>query len=102
MDEDKITDLENVRALVHSTTLHTYVMNDVLTLVSSTSNTILGRMIRGRAESLDYHFSDYEIREAIAVKLDEKIRHHKKAIDHLEHYIEIHGLVILVEEVRNG
>jgi len=84
--------------LVRNTQLHTYTANDMVALTSTTSGSVIGRMIRGEAESFQDGISDEMIKDVIHIKLTNKLIVYHKIIAQTRETIELHGLSSAVKE----
>lgn len=85
--------------LVRQTQLHTYVASDMVCLTMTTDSRVIGRMIRGEAESFDSQFSAAMIKEVIAIKLLNKLIVYYKIIEQTQETMKLHG-VETAEEAR--
>lgn len=91
--------MDKATKLVRQTQIHTYVASDMVCLSLTYSDRVIGRMIRGEAESFDENFSASMIKGVISVKLINKLNVYKKILAQTLDTMELHG-VEAVEEVR--
>lgn len=89
--------MDEATKLVRNTELHTYTANDMVVLASTESTTVIGRMIRGKAESFDSGISDDMIKSVIAFKLVNKFKVYTKILSQTLETMELHGVEAVVE-----
>lgn len=90
--------MDKAMKLVRQTQIHTYVASDMVCLSLTTDNRVIGRMIRGEAESFDENISAQMIKGVIHVKLVNKLNVYHKIIAQTRETMELHGVESITVE----